>query len=371
MTHYIKIGDEIRIFNDDLIDVSNELKNGFYSIKYDEKKGVWLSHDTTPSIPTLYGKSASRHMERVLTTYRSRVGKSTGVLLVGKKGTGKSLLMNLISVKSGLPVISVTESIPLDIVISVMTMITSPHVMIIDEFEKKYGSGKVVYDEYGDVVKKEENTMSPLLSFLDGSGSSTQRLVILTANEEHKIDKFIMGRPGRIFYRFKYAGLSSEEVGEICDSLLKCQHRRTEFMEFVGYLGTVSYDVVLASIEELNRYPDIKMEELFNTLNIDVDRNDIYSSVINVTSNTSSTITDFSPKKMAVDPIGFMFSEQSMNLRISVKNENGSTKEKHVTVSPRELVTSDSESCEYVVDDFTIRMTAERNSHADRFYKSV
>lgn len=211
--------------------------------------------------PKLYGDTAS-NSNRIMNTHLNR-RTSTGILLVGEKGSGKSLLakhLSLDAISRGWPVIQVTSAWHGDKFVAFLENIKQDCVLLFDEFEK-------IYDA---------ETQQHMLSLFDGL-TTTKKMFILTCNDKHKIDTNMVNRPGRIYYNIEFGGLSPEFIEEYCKDKLN-DPSQVIIDELVGisYLfQAFSFDMLQACVEEKNRYPDETFDLMLNKLNV---RPDIYDN---------------------------------------------------------------------------------------------
>ena len=181
-----------------------------YAIRYSDRLGYYFQR-TEPFQPLgkVYGNVTSI-AERILNTYHGRPA-STGVLLTGNKGAGKTLLSKHLAhncLQSGIPVLLVNDSYCGDAFNQFIQSLNQPALIIFDEFEKVYS-------------KKEQEQ---LLTLLDGVYQS-RKLFVLTANRADLLDDNLLSRPGRIFYHLDYAGLDEQFIREYCaDNLSNPSH---------------------------------------------------------------------------------------------------------------------------------------------------
>jgi hypothetical protein len=163
---------------------------------------------------------------------------------LGEKGSGKTLLAKNIAIelgKAGLPTILINEPHFGDEFNTFISSIDQPCVVFFDEFEK-------VYDN-----DDENSEQDRMLSLLDGVFTS-KKLFLLTANDQFKISKYIINRPGRVFYTFKYAGLTDEFIREFCDEKLNEKSHIEDILKFTMCVSAFNFDALNAVVEELNRY---------------------------------------------------------------------------------------------------------------------
>ena len=203
--------------------------------------------------------------ERIMKTYLSR-NSSTGILLVGEKGSGKSLLAKHLSCSAnemGWPVITITSPWHGDKFISFLESIKQDCIVLFDEFEK-------VYDQ---------ETQERMLSLFDGI-TTTKKMFILTCNNKHKIDENMINRPGRIYYNIEFRGLSADFIEEYCTDNLKVYSRKVvdEILGISNLFSAFSFDMLQAIVEERNRFPDDEIDQILNVINVRPDLFDAYTN---------------------------------------------------------------------------------------------
>jgi DNA polymerase III delta prime subunit len=209
----------------------------------------------------LYGNLKER-TARVMSTFHTRP-KSTGILLTGDKGSGKTLLAKNVSVellKQGVSTIVINEAFCGPKFNDFIANINEPAVVIFDEFEK-------VYDE---------EEQQALLTLFDGT-VETKKLFILTTNST-KIDTHLINRPGRMYYQFNYAGLDEDFVREYAMDTLHNKERIEDLLIVVNMFATFTFDMLMALIEEMNRYNETPRQAL-EYLNIDIMSENVTYSV--------------------------------------------------------------------------------------------
>eukprot|EP00579_Thalassiosira_antarctica_P017092 CAMPEP_0201946486 /NCGR_PEP_ID=MMETSP0903-20130614/54441_1 /ASSEMBLY_ACC=CAM_ASM_000552 /TAXON_ID=420261 /ORGANISM="Thalassiosira antarctica, Strain CCMP982" /LENGTH=297 /DNA_ID=CAMNT_0048489587 /DNA_START=185 /DNA_END=1075 /DNA_ORIENTATION=+ len=169
---------------------------------------------------------------------------STGVLLVGEKGSGKTLLAQYISIVAAkekeIPTIVVNKPWHGDQFNSFIQSISQPVIIFMDEFEKVY------------TTNGGENYQEKILTLFDGVYAS-QKLFLLTCNDKHRMDSHMMNRPGRLYYFLEFNGLHQSFVQEYCeDNLL-----RKDYIPAVSAIAALfqafNFDMLKAMVEDMNR----------------------------------------------------------------------------------------------------------------------
>lgn len=187
--------------------------------------------------PKLYG-SLSKKAARIIHTFHTR-DKATGVLLAGEKGSGKTLLAELIAIeleRQNLPTILVNR--PIEGSLSkFLSSIPDNAAIIFDEFEKNF--------------KGDSQTV--LLTLLDGV-FQTKKLFIFTCNKLEKIDSHFLNRPGRIYYNISFFGLEEDFILEYAQDNLKDKSQIDRLLSTLTIFGRINFDMLQAIIEEMNRY---------------------------------------------------------------------------------------------------------------------
>ena len=227
---------------------------GVYVVKFDRDIGFFLqAHDGMGLPEKTYGDTGTR-ADMVIKTYLSRKDKNTGVLLSGNKGSGKTLLAKVIAAKAmelEMPVILIETAFGGVEFNQFMNSITQQCVIFIDEFEKKY-------------EKKEEQNM--LLSLLDGTGV-TNKMFMLTSNSA-SISEFLISRPSRIFYHWTYGKMDEQVLLGYCEENLNDKIHVDNMRTLWNISTDMSFDVMQAIVEELNRYPDLSFVDALCNMNI-------------------------------------------------------------------------------------------------------
>lgn len=256
MTLYIKNGNQYDVTKDGTIDIKDILPPGVYSLRSAPMRGFYLEKEESFTPLKRYYSDVLEKTERIINTFHSR-SANTGTLLVGDKGSGKTLLAKHISLKleeEGIPTICISSEFSGAGFTSFIDGITQPVMILIDEFEKVYGA----------------EAQEDLLTLLDGV-SHNKKLYVLTSNNKYKINENMINRPGRIFYSIDYNGIEERFVREYCQDNLKNKDRISDVMEVLPILAKMNFDMLQSLVEEMNRYNEHPKESL-RMLNIRVEQ---------------------------------------------------------------------------------------------------
>lgn len=248
MSYFVRNGNTFRVADNNSIDLHNHLPVGNYVIKQDQFGGMFLEQvDSFTRIGKVYG-DATRNAERIIRTFLDRAGKSTGVLLTGEKGSGKTLLAKTLSLDladNGIPTILINSPWRGDSFNKLIQDIDQPCMVLFDEFEKVYDS----------------NEQEQMLTLLDGVYPS-QKLFVLTCNDKWRIDHHMRNRPGRIFYMIDFKGLSQEFIVEYCEDNLNNKSHIQSVCTIAGLFAEFNFDMLKALVEEMNRYNEPPAESM-------------------------------------------------------------------------------------------------------------
>lgn len=174
-------------------------------------------------------------IDHVMRTYNSS-DKNVGVLMNGLKGAGKTVTAKTLANMCGLPVI----------------LVNSGNIDILNYFDDVQQPLCFFFDEFEKIMNHEDTkAVAPLLSFVDGTSSSTKHLMLFTSNES-KISPYFLDRPGRIRYIKQYGSLTPEIIKEIIDDMLIYPEFRRDIIDWVVYFKILTIDMLVSIIKEVN-----------------------------------------------------------------------------------------------------------------------
>jgi hypothetical protein len=259
MSFYLKDGETLWPTQEGVYDVRANLPVGTYTVGH-SIKGFYLNPITDFDIKgKIYGKT-TRQADRILQTFGDRPN-STGVLLNGEKGSGKTMLAKIISQKAaqqGISTLVINTAFTGDGFNQFIQSIDEPCVIVFDEFEK-------VFDE-----KEQEAT----LTLLDGV-YPTKKLFVLTVNDKYRVNQHMRNRPGRIFYMLDFKGLDEDFIREYCMDNLKDTSHTDQVARLHMMFDSFNFDMLKALVEEMNRYNESVNQalEMLNAAPTDGGRN--------------------------------------------------------------------------------------------------
>lgn len=243
-----------------------KLGGGVWLVAFNPKIGYYLTRQQDLELPNkIYGHN-TEISDKIISTFKNNTGRSTGIMLEGVKGSGKTLTAIEASKKlndQGYPVLLIKEEFFGTDFDNFIQSITEPCVVFIDEFEKIY---------------TDDEAISSMLLLLDGAVKTT-KLFLLTSNSNLQSNdkfQFLYNRPSRIRYVFKFSGMSDEAIKEYLDDNLKFKVYENEIQALNRSFYDLTIDMLKAIVDEFNNYGDelgtVKANVILKDLNVKTDR---------------------------------------------------------------------------------------------------
>lgn len=252
--HIVESGKRYRIFNN-AITTYDQLPPKTYRVDYDPETRIFSlleAHDFEIPETKIYGQ----HLDKVKKVLNSmdKMNRNLGVILSGDKGIGKSLFSKCLGLKArkkGIPVILVNEY----------------HEGIANFLEEIEQTVMILFDEYDKTFdEKKHNCQAEMLSLFDGV-SAGKKLFVITCNEIQSLSQYLINRPGRFHYHFRFLYPTADEIRAYMeDKLDKQYYDEIENVIAFSVRMNLNYDCLRSIAFELNN--GLKFQEAINDLNI-------------------------------------------------------------------------------------------------------
>ena len=353
--NFIESGGNIRITSGDSMRVHTSLPCRVYTVEINpNNEELFLQNSDQFSTPSRIYGDIETNAKRIINTYVDR-SSNTGVLLVGEKGSGKTLLAKYTAslvLKLGAPVILVNKTYDATKLAAFLQSITQDCMVFFDEFDKMYGCGLYPDDE-------ESNNQYGLLTLLDGVMVS-KKLFMFTCNNVWAVSDAMHNRPGRIFYRFDFAGLSGDAIAEYCKDNLKNTKFLNEIHTIRNLFSFFTFDMLKALVEEVNRYnvSPLKAVKILNMVP-NVNKGSFKVSITDL--KTKKNIQhEYSGRTVSVD----MFRERILGIDVNTVTRSGEQKCQTIAVYRNQLQKADGGTFVYLVDKkYNITFTPASSSY--------
>lgn len=236
----IETGTTYKVYGEDLVVLDN-LPAQTYKVGCGQFTGFFLEkqHDLEIKEDKIYGVHEEK-ANKVLNRFdKSR--KNLGVILSGDKGIGKSLFARLLAqkaIQNGIPVILVDDFIPgID---DFLNDIKNEVLVLFDEFDKTFAKSE------------DKDPQSKMLSLFDGT-SSGKKLFVVTCNNYRDLNEYLINRPGRFHFHFRFEYPTADEVKDyLRDKLDEKYHSEINKVALFSRKIKLNYDCLSAIALELN-----------------------------------------------------------------------------------------------------------------------
>ena len=254
---FLKVGDKV-VFKPTTDGLDYELESGkVYTIDVDK----WSDEITFKIAPDfsmpkkIYETTEdSRFINKVLNYYNKSEEGTTGVMLSGLKGSGKTITAKNIALQSGLPIILIDKGFRPSLLIKLFNRLTDVDAcFMFDEIDKL---GEDYDDDY-------------LLKILDGANTSGKKLVLCTCNDPDDVSEYLKDRCSRIRYWREFDELSASMIQTILEDRLDDKKEVKALTDFIiENFAVISFDNIASFVDEVNKYPTTTYEELFKDMNL-------------------------------------------------------------------------------------------------------
>lgn len=229
--------------------------NKVYTLKWNSREDFsYLEEANELILPeTIYKLDGDdKFMQRVIKYHKSITSKTTGVLLNGVRGTGKTVLAKRIALESNLPIIVVDSSFPFYALGHFFKPLKDEVCVIIDEVEKDPRLWDTRY----------------LLELLDGVSCTSKKLVIMTCNNKNELNENLFDRCSRVRYYREYKANSNDRfIKEIAkDKGIKNIDEVYKFM--INKIRIRSIDNINAFLDEVLMLPEYTLQDILDEMNI-------------------------------------------------------------------------------------------------------
>ena len=259
----IQTGTIYRVY-DDSMQTHNQLPAQAYLACFDSQSGPFLKKYSDLKISEKVYGVHSEKVDKVLNSFKI-FNRNLGVILSGDKGIGKSLFSKLLSIKaieSGYPLIIVNSYFPG--VGEYLAEIDQEVVVLFDEFDKTF---ELSEQSRRDSDGEKRSPQTEMLTLFDGVAQG-KKLFVVTCNDINALSKFIVNRPGRFHYHFRFEYPTSTEIEEYLMDSLYTDKAKEQIKNVIAFSQKtkLNYDCLRSIAFELNL--GLTFKEAIQDLNI-------------------------------------------------------------------------------------------------------
>ncbi len=337
MTYFLKNGNTFKVATNEALDLHEKLPAGNYTIQKDTFGNLYLEHIGNFTAPTKIYGDCLKNTDRIINTFLERP-TTTGVMMTGEKGSGKTLLTKNVCMelaKQDIPTIVINAPWCGDAFNTFIQNIDQPCAILFDEFEKVY----------------ERDEQEQILTLLDGV-FPTKKLFLLTCNDKYRVDYHMRNRPGRIYYMLDFKGLDSTFIREYCDDTLKAKNYIDKIVTLAGLFGEFNFDMLKALVEEMNRYGETPQEAL-RMLNIKPEFDNGTKYTVKLMANGRDVTEDANMTEFEGNPLR----REGVGIGFDPDPEDDNAEYKHIVFTADTLVKVDAQKGLFVFEDKGIKMT--------------
>lgn len=254
---FIKVGNKV-VFKPTTEGLDYSLESGkVYTLsidKWSDEISFTIAPDFSMPEKVYETKEDTSFINKVLNCHNKITSGTTGVMLSGLKGSGKTITAKNIALKSNLPIILIDKGFRPSFLIKLFNLMSEIDAcFIFDEVDKL---GEDYDDDY-------------LLKILDGANSSGKKFVLCTCNDPEDVSEYLKDRCSRIRYWREFDELSPSMIQNILEDKLDNKKEVKDLTDFiVNNFGVISFDNISSFADEVNEYPTETFESLFRDMNL-------------------------------------------------------------------------------------------------------
>lgn len=302
---------------DNSIQLLTSLPAQTYLVNFDNNSGFFLTKYADIEVSEkMYGVHNAK-LTKVMGAFNA-FERNLGVILSGDKGIGKSSFAKLLAVecvKNGIPVVVVNTYIPG--IAEYLASFDQTVMVLFDEFDKTF---KTNNNNNG------VDAQAEMLTLFDGLAQG-KKMFVVTCNSLNGLNDFLVNRPGRFHYHFRFGYPTAEDIREyLADKVNEKFH--SEINKVVSFSRKIdlNYDCLRAIAFELNT--GISFKDAILDLNIVRDEHQRKNTYICKLYLDNGDIWE---KRYSID----MFNEDKQEIWFDDKGY--STESVRVFIKPKEL----------------------------------
>ena len=301
---------------DNSIQLLTSLPAQTYLVNFDKQSGFFLSKYADIQVSEkMYGVHNIK-LNKVMSAFDA-FERNLGVILSGDKGIGKSSFAKLLAVECvriGIPVVVVNTYIPG--IAEYLASFDQTVMVLFDEFDKTFKTSN----------NNGVDAQAEMLTLFDGLAQG-KKMFVVTCNSLNGLNDFLVNRPGRFHYHFRFGYPTAEDVREyLADKVNEKFH--SEINKVVSFSRKIdlNYDCLRAIAFELNTGTSFKDAILdLNIVRDGYQRNNTYICKLYLDNG------EIWEKRYSID----MFCEDKQEIWFDDKNY--STDCLRVLINPKEL----------------------------------
>lgn len=251
---------------DNSIQLLTSLPAQTYLVNFDKQSGFFLSKYADIQVSEkMYGVHNAK-LTKVMAAFNA-FERNLGVILSGDKGIGKSSFAKLLAVecvKTDIPVVVVNTYIPG--IAEYLANFDQTVMVLFDEFDKTFKTSN----------NNGVDAQAEMLTLFDGLAQG-KKMFVVTCNSLNGLNDFLVNRPGRFHYHFRFGYPTAEDIREyLADKVNEEFH--SEINKVVNFSRKIdlNYDCLRAIAFELNT--GISFKEAILDLNIIRDNYNCHSN---------------------------------------------------------------------------------------------